>query len=136
MSQEFHAFLKKEKLPPTKDVARALSSRGWRVETDTEQPIDELSTLKLTVDGTPVSVSLQVSRAAEGSFAPLIAAAQTSPQGEVWLGLLKATDTRIVCAGEGEKGDEWARELARGLGLVCAGGFHNPQTGAVLQYGR
>ena len=136
MSQEFHAFLKKEKLPPTKDVARALSSRGWRVEIDADKPIDELSALTLKVDGAAHTVPVPVSRASEGACANLVAAAQTSPEGETWLSLLKATDTRIVCSGDGAKGEEWARELARSIGLLCAGGFHNPQSGTVLQYGR
>lgn len=136
MSQEFHAFLKKEKLPPTKEVARALSSRGPRVEIDAPQALDELSSVQLKVDGSPVTLRIEVSRASEGAFGPLMAAAQTSAEGETWLSLLKATDTRIVVRGDGEKGDEWARELARGVGLLCAGGFHNPQRGVVLQYGR
>lgn len=136
MSQHFHAFVKKAKLPPTREVARALSSRGWRVEISTEAPLDAAGSLTLKVDGSPVQVAVAVASATEPAWAALAAAAQTDAQGELWLGILKANDLRLTFTGDDPKAVEWARECARGVGLLAAGGFHNPQQGTLLQYGR
>ena len=137
MSQHFHAFVKKAKLPPTREVARALSSRGWRVEISTEAPLDAAgASLTLKVDGSPVQVAVEVARASDPAWAALAEAAQSDAQGELWLGILKANDLRLTFTGEDPKAVEWARECARGVGLLGAGGFHNPQQGTLLQYGR
>jgi hypothetical protein len=136
MSQHFHAFVKKAKLPPTREVARALSSRGWRVEISTEAPLDAAGSLTLKVDGSPVQVAVAVASATEPAWAALAAAAQTDAQGELWLGILKANDLRLTFTGDDPKAVEWARECARGVGLLAAGGFHNPQQGTLLQFGR
>jgi hypothetical protein len=136
MSQHFHAFVKKAKLPPTREVARALSSRGWRVEISTEAPLDAAGSLTLKVDGSPVQVAVAVASASEPAWAALAAAAQTDAQGELWLGILKANDLRLTFTGDDPKAVEWARECARGVGLLAAGGFHNPQQGTLLQFGR
>ncbi|MFM2246576.1 MAG: hypothetical protein RL071_2650 [Pseudomonadota bacterium] len=136
MSQHFHAFVKKAKLPPTREVARALSSRGWRVEISTEATLDAAGSLTLKVDGSPVQVAVAVASASEPAWAALAAAAQTDAQGELWLGILKANDLRLTFTGDDPKAVEWARECARGVGLLAAGGFHNPQQGTLLQFGR
>lgn len=135
--QQFHAFVKKEKLPPTREVARALSSRGWRVEIATDAALDAAGgSLTLKVDGAAVEVGVAVTTAADPAWAAMGAAAQSDSQGETWLGILKANNLRLTFTGADEKAVEWARECARGVGLLAAGGFHNPQQGTLLQYGR
>ena len=137
MSQQFHAFVQKKKLPPTREVARALSSRGWRVEIGTDAALDAAGDrLTLSVDGAAVQLGLAAAQSSDPVWASLQSAAQSDSQGHLWLGILKANDLRLTFTGVDEKSIEWARECARSVGLLAAGGFHNPQNSTLLQYGR
>jgi hypothetical protein len=130
MSTQFIAFVAKGKLPPTSELTRAMSSRGWAVVLDTEQPLAELGgTLSFQIDGEKVPVEMAIAPAGKDGIAEADADAQ------VVASVLKNTDTRLVFSGEGESG-RWAREAARTVGLLSCGAFVNPEARKLINFGR
>lgn len=130
MSVEYIAFVTRSKLPPTAELVRAMSSRGFLVELDTEQTFAELSgKLPVKVDGADVDVSVAVAPVDPASMPE----ADVDPQ--VVRQVVKNTDTRITFTGEGA-GEAWARDIARAVGLLACGAFANPAQGKLINYGR
>ena len=132
MAQEFHAFIKKSKLPAASEVARAMSSRGWRVEIPGAAALDAVgSRLEIQVDGKPLQLGVKIAHASDPDFA---APAQSADPG-VLQGVLKAADFRIAFVGDGQDAETWARDAARALALLATGAFANPQRNTLLHYG-
>ena len=130
MSAEYIAFVTRSKLPPTAELVRAMCSRGFLVELDTEQSFAELSgKLPVKVDGAAVDVSLAVGTVDPASMPE----ADVDPS--VVRQIVKNTDTRLVFTGEGE-GEAWARDIARAVGLLACGAFANPAQGRLINFGR
>lgn len=130
MSAEYIAFVTRSKLPPTEALVRAMCSRGFLVELDTEQPFAELSgKLPVKIDGAAVDVSVAVG-AVEAASMP---DADVDPS--VVRQIVKNTDTRLTFTGAGD-GEAWARDIARAVGLLACGAFANPSTGKLINFGR
>ena len=130
MSAEYIAFVTRSKLPSTAELVRAMSSRGFLVEVDTEQSFADLSgKVPVKVDGADVDVSVSVAAVDAASMPE----ADVDPQ--VVRQVLKNTDTRITFMGEGS-GEAWARDIARAVGLLACGAFANPAQGRLINFGR
>ena len=130
MSSQYIAFVAKGKLPPTAELTRAMSSRGWSVALETEQRLDELGgTLPFQIDGQKHAVELKVEPVGEAGIA------EVDADDSVVRSVLKNTDTRLTFSGEGESG-KWAREAARAAGLLSCGAFANPQARKLINFGR
>lgn len=130
MSAEYIAFVTRSKLPPTAELVRAMSSRGFLVELDTEQSFAEMSgKVPVTIDGTAVDVAVSVATVDPASMP----AADVDPS--VVRQVVKNTDTRITFTGEGA-GEAWARDIARAVGLLACGAFANPSKGKLINFGR
>jgi hypothetical protein len=130
MSAEYIAFVTRSKLPSTAELARAMSSRGFTVEVDTEQSFAELSgKVPVSIDGAAVDVSVAVAPVDPASMPE----ADVDPQ--VVRQVVKNTDTRITFTGEGT-GEAWARDIARAVGLLACGAFANPAQGKLINFGR
>lgn len=130
MSSQYIAFVSKAKLPPTSELTRAMSSRGWVVALDTEQPIHELGdTIPFQIDGEKIAVGMAVAPAGQDGIA------EADADAEVVASILKNTDTRLVFSGEGESA-RWAREVARTVGLLACGAFVNPEARKLINFGR
>ena len=130
MSAEYIAFVTRSKLPPTAELVRAMSSRGFLVELDTEQSFAEMSgKVPVTIDGTAVDVAVSVATVDPASMP----AADVDPS--VARQVVKNTDTRITFTGEGA-GEAWARDIARAVGLLACGAFANPSKGKLINFGR
>ena len=130
MSAEYIAFVTRSKLPSTAELVRAMSSRGFRVEVDTEQSFADLSgKVPVKVDGADVDVSVSVAAVDAASMPE----ADVDPQ--VVRQVVKNTDTRITFTGEGS-GEAWARDIARAVGLLACGAFANPAQGRLINFGR
>ena len=96
MSAEYIAFVTRSKLPTTAELVRAMSSRGFLVEVDTEQSFAEIDgKVPVKVDGNDVDVSIAVGAVDAASMPE----ADVDPQ--VIRQVVKNTDTRITFTGEG-----------------------------------
>lgn len=130
MSAEYIAFVTRSKLPPTAELVRAMCSRGFLVEVDTDESFAELSgKLPVKIDGASVDVSVSVGAVDPASMPE----ADIDPS--VVRQVVKNTDTRITFTGEGE-GESWARDIARAVGLLACGAFANPSQGKLINFGR
>ncbi|HJN77610.1 MAG TPA: hypothetical protein QGF58_27065 [Myxococcota bacterium] len=121
----YAAFVRKNRLPSTSVIKRALSSRGWAVEIDTEHTLDELSgKLPLRVDDEPIEVAIECST----DFG-------RDTDSDVWAAVHKLTDVRIRFTGDGQ-GARWARDIARGVALLACGAYLADGAEEPIHYGR
>jgi len=119
------AFVRKTKLPPTSEIKRALSSRGWAVEIDTEHTLDQLSgKLPLRIDDEPVEVAIECAT----DFAP-------PADSESWRAVRKLTDVKIAFSAE-DGAENWARDIARGVALLACGAYLPDGAAEPIHYGR
>lgn len=119
------AFVRKTKLPPTSEIKRALSSRGWAVEIDTEHTLDELSgKLPLRIDDQPVEVSIECAT----DYGQLA-------ESEAWRQVRKLTDVKISLSA-GADNAQWARDIARGVALLACGAYLADGAEEPIHYGR
>lgn len=119
----YAAFVKKDKLPPTSEVTRAMSSRGWAVVIDSEATLDTLSgPLPIKVDDAPVAISLETST-------------EISGEGEAWATVAKLTDVKLAFTAEGDAAG-WARDMARGVALLACGAYLADGQDTPIHYGR
>ncbi len=131
MAAEFIAFVRKSKMPAPAELARAMSSRGWLVEIDSEAALDQIGdTLPLKIDGNPVPLALQVGPVGEDALAGVEA-----DESDARL-VRKNTDLRVVFAGKDEASGKWARDTARALGLLACGAFANTESGKLVNFAR
>lgn len=119
----YTAYVKKDKLPPTAEITRALSSRGWAVVIDSESALDSLSgPLPLTVDDAPVSVQLD-------------ATGEIAGEGDAWKAVRKLTDVKLSFTADGDDAG-WARDLARGVALLACGAYLADGQETPIHFGR
>ena len=119
----YAAFVKKDKLPSTAEITRALSSRGWAVVIDSETTLDALSgPLPIKIDDAPVAISLETSNEIGG-------------EGQAWATVAKLTDVKLAFSADGDAA-EWARDLARGIALLTCGAFLADGQSEPIHYGR
>lgn len=119
------AFVRKNRLPPTPEIKRALSSRGWAVEIDTESTIDQLSgKLPLRIDDVPVEVAIECAT----DYGELA-------EGASWAAVRKLTDVKISLSGQ-DDGARWARDIARGVALLACGAYLADGAEEPIHYGR
>ncbi|MEC7948011.1 MAG: hypothetical protein VX265_10610 [Myxococcota bacterium] len=130
MATEYIAFVTRSKLPPTSDLVRAMCSRGFLVEVDTEESFAELSgKVPVRVDGEALDISVEVGPVEPGAMPE----ADVDPS--VVRQVVKNTDTRITFKADGASAG-WARDLARAVGLLACGAFANPAEGKLINFGR
>lgn len=119
----YTAYVKKDKLPPTAEITRALSSRGWAVTIDSESALDELSgPLPVKVDDAPVAISLDTAGGVEGD-------------GPAWNTVRKLTDVKLAFSAEGDAAS-WARDMARGIALLACGAYLADGQDTPIHFGR
>lgn len=122
---EYSAFVRTDRLPPTAEILRALSSRGWALELEGEAALTERAgELGLKVDGNTVPLALAVETEDLGLG-----------EGEAWKAVAKGADVRLRFTSEHEEG-RWARDVARGVALLAMGAFLPPGADTPLHYGR
>ncbi len=122
----FHAFVNRDKMPPTAEVCRALASRGLRVGFDTSVDLTNPGgPLQVTLDGETVAVSVEA-RPTAGMTA----------DDEALRAVLKAFDLRLTFSSDEVAAGSWPREIARTLALLAMGAYENPQSDLVLHFGR
>jgi hypothetical protein len=122
---EYSAFVRTDRLPPTPEILRALSSRGWAIELEGEAALPERAgDLGLKIDGQPVPVQLRVDTEDLGLG-----------EGEAWKAVAKGSDVRLRFSSDHE-GGRWARDVARGVALLAMGAFLTDGADTPLQYGR
>lgn len=131
MATEFIAFVRKSKMPPASELARAMSSRGWLVEIDSEAALDEIGgSFPLKIDGNPVPLTLSVGPVGDDALEGVNA-------DEVDARLVrKNTDLRFAFSAEDDANGKWARDTARALGLLACGAFANGSTGNLVNYAK
>ncbi len=135
MAAEFHVYLKSDKQPSTAELARALSSRGFRFAFAGEAPVHELAgDLGLSVDGNAHSVSVSAIEAGTPGWNELAASAADRADGEMLARVLKNTNRRITFTADGDAA-RWARDVCRGAALLAVGAFENVEKKTLIFYG-
>ena len=130
MSNEFIAYVSRSKLPSTAELVRAMCSRGFLVEIESDAALTELAgRLPLRVDGAEIGVELAVGPVEAGA----VGGAETDPQ--VARQVVKNTDLKLGFTGV-DGADRWARDIARTVGLLACGAFANTGSGKLINYGR
>ena len=122
---EYSAFVRSDRLPPTPEILRALSSRGWALELEGDAALTERAgELGLKVDGETVPLQLAVDTEDLGLG-----------QGPEWKAVAKGADVRLRFSSEHDEG-RWARDVARGVALLSMGAFLAPGKDVPLHFGR
>ena len=135
MANEFHAYMKSNKLPTPEALTRALCSRGWTFTISGEQALDERSgDLGLSVDGTEQAVSVSSVAIGTPAWKALADGAGDREDGEDFIKVLKNTNVRLTFAAEGDA-EKWARDVCRGAALLAVGAYENAGAGKLIYYG-
>jgi hypothetical protein len=136
MSAVFSAYVNKANLTTVESVIRAMSSRGWRVDIESSDPMHLWSgPLEIKIDGEPIAIEVSVSETDKGELAERRKALEVADDpNATLLRVLKKTDFRINFAGGDQKGEFWSRVLARNVAILSVGAFESSVTGKLLYY--
>lgn len=130
----FHAYVRRDELPPVSEIVRAMSSRGWRVSISGVETLAEASdgALPVQIDDQDTAITFKRLEDGKGEFDALRSELPQHFDQETYKEVLRQMELRLSFTGDAV----WAREMARSVALLSAGAFENPQDNKLLFYGR